>query len=207
MEQLWNYFFPKQPPKLETTRTSKYIVKTNQITDTAQEVFKHLSSNDRSIPYHSEQLWYNDHTSKHLPIIRKLLDESAALIEPHFKIDKQKWFVESHSYNATQQQGVTTPLAWHQDDYGGWPEQVCTVLWYLRKDSTLIGGNFCICDSDPENYDVFSRKSIQQTKDIITIPINNHTVIIMSGDIWHCPENLQGTGSRDLVVVQFKQLS
>jgi hypothetical protein len=69
-------------------------------------------------------------------------------------------------------------------------KQVYTVLFYIRKDKTLKGGNYK-CEPTKK---FFGNKSI-------TIEINEGDCLVFDGNMSHCGENSSGFGCRDVVAV------
>lgn len=69
-------------------------------------------------------------------------------------------------------------------------KQVYTVLFYIRKDKTLKGGNYK-CKPD---------KSFFKNKGI-TIEINDGDCLVFDGNMTHCGQNSSGFGCRDIIAV------
>ncbi len=97
----------------------------------AQNVLDEMSL-DWEKKYDAEQFWYQDPQEQISSNLRKLLDVSSQIFTQNgFLIDSNKWFVEGHRY-LVQNNPVSSPLTWHVDDDGGWPEKVSTLLFYLK---------------------------------------------------------------------------
>lgn len=80
---------------------------------------------------------------------------------------------------------------WHTDSSLTTPfKQVYTVLFYIRKDKTLKGGNYR-CEPTKK---FFGNKSI-------TIEINEGDCLVFDGNMMHCGQNSSGFGCRDIVAV------
>ena len=103
-----------------------------------------------------------------------------------FIIDDNHYHLDFHRYNLFGEK-YSSNIVWHQDDYGGTTYPVHTVILYLRKDITIQGGNLLV----------------KNQKKIIT---TENTIVLMDGRIVHKPEELEGTGCRDSIVVQFKRV-
>jgi hypothetical protein len=202
---------------LDTKRQRRIAIFPNQNCELANKVFDEFAKPDRSKSSHiSKHLLYSDDDSLKTTNIKTLISKSAELLkDSKFDIDANTWFIESHSYNSynSNLDKLESLLTWHQDDYGGWSEKVSTILWYIRKDDSLNGGDLLwtsgLKDPDPVNYnwggwfnkvkvDVIENEKINKTV------VSENLVVLMTGDLWHCPEHIYGTGSRDLVVIQFK---
>jgi hypothetical protein len=69
-------------------------------------------------------------------------------------------------------------------------KQVYTVLFYIRKDKTIKGGNYK-CEPTKK---FFGNKSI-------TIEINEGDCLVFDGNMMHCGQNSSGFGCRDVVAV------
>lgn len=85
-------------------------------------------------------------------------------------------------------------FTWHYDDYNVAPFELYTLIFYLRKDITVKGGNLLyeLEDTKPRN--------------IRTFEVTEGKVAIFPGDIYHSPEPSQGFGCRDSIVVFVKRL-
>jgi len=80
---------------------------------------------------------------------------------------------------------------WHRDsNLVSMFKQVYTVLFYIRKDKTLKGGNYK-CEPTKK---FFGNKSI-------TIEINEGDCLVFDGCMMHCGQNSSGFGCRDIVAV------
>lgn len=65
--------------------------------------------------------------------------------------------------------------------------QINTAVLYLRKDKTIRGGNLLV-------------------KGVNNVIIEENTIVLMDGRIIHKPEDLNGFGCRDSIVVQFPRV-
>lgn len=89
--------------------------------------------------------------------------------------------LESDSRNKT----CKFPL--HLDDYGTYPNKQWTIVYYIRKDRGIKGGNF--------RYKIHDK--LEKTE------IEEGDVLIFPGNIKHGPEPMWGFGCRDIIVLQF----
>ncbi len=103
-----------------------------------------------------------------------------------YQIDDNNYHLDFHRYNLFGEK-YSSNIVWHQDDYGGTTYPVHTAILYLRKDITIHGGNLLIKNQDK-------------------IIIRENTIVLIDGRIVHKPEELEGTGCRDSIVVQFKRI-
>jgi len=107
----------------------------------------------------------------------------------NYNHNKDEWYMDIIRYNLDNDlKPINSGLAWHceNDNYS----DLITVLIYTRFDSGIINGNLEYIDS----YNVKQ-----------TLKIETNTVIIMDGNIQHCPEDPIGTGKRDVIIVSFKK--
>ena len=80
---------------------------------------------------------------------------------------------------------------WHTDsNLVSTFKQVYTVLFYIRKDKTLKGGNYRCNPS----------KSFFGGKNI-TVEINDGDCLVFDGNMTHCGEDSSGFGCRDVVAI------
>jgi len=122
--------------------------------------------------------------------ITKFISQSAnLLLEKGFNINKNNFHVDFHRYYLNNE-SYETDFTWHKDDKGATSYNVNIIIFYLRKDPTLKGGN------------LLYKKDINIRK----ININKNNIVLMRGDLIHKPENLQGYGRRDSIVIQFERI-
>ena len=108
------------------------------------------------------------------------------LITNGFHIDSSKYHIDFHRYNLFGKKH-STPFAWHEDDYGSSGYEVNTAVLYLRKDKTIRGGNLLI-------------------KGANKVIVEENMIVLMDGRLIHKPEDLNGFGCRDSIVVQFPRV-
>lgn len=184
-----------------------------------------ITGSDENRSYLTEQIWYKEPESV-TPNLTSLLDLTQRLLNSHgYQCSRERWFVEIHrSMGKGEDQVVETPLAWHQDDGGGWPEdKVVTAIYYLKKDISLVGGNllYSLGEQDPDGpldtlpwldtlLSLFQNRLVVNDDDQKNYPIvqvETGKTVLMRGDMWHRPENVQGIGERQLIVIQFPRLN
>ena len=105
-----------------------------------------------------------------------------------YNIDETKFHIDFHRYNLFGEKFISE-LSWHEDDYGATNYKVNTAIIYLRKDKTLRGGNLLVKDN------IYKRELI-----------SDNTIILIDGRITHKPEDIEGFGCRDSIVIQFKRI-
>lgn len=101
------------------------------------------------------------------------------------------YLLEFQQRNCFGPQKNTRLNVWHTDsNLVSIFKQVYTVLFYIRKDKTLKGGNYK-CNPD---------KSFFGGKDI-TVEINDGNCLVFDGNMSHCGEDSQGFGCRDVIAI------
>ena len=103
--------------------------------------------------------------------------------------DKNTYYIEFHQRNCGFEKKPYGIFSWHQDDGGAVSYNVHTIIFYLRKDKTIQGGDLLYKDGSKE------QKHIVNVGDIINF----------RGDLKHKPEETSGFGCRDIIVVFIKR--
>jgi hypothetical protein len=129
------------------------------------------------------------------------------LTEAGCKVYKNQGILERHSYRSTSENTcVQTPLAIHIDNFGGTEWEVYTCIIYTQKDNTIHGGNIDLFDEEPSFIDwllnCFGYKNEYSKK--IEVQIEAGLVLLMSGDVYHKPQDTYGIGTRNCTVVQLR---
>jgi hypothetical protein len=133
--------------------------------------------------------------------IENLLIKSKIIMENHglkFKCTENElinsedcwgvdYLIEFHNYKINSK--YEPKFGRHHDDYGGLNANVNTIIYYLEKEETIIGGNLFV-------YDEYTKK---------IIIIKSGDMVIMRGDIEHEIENMDGNGERKSIVVQIQR--
>ena len=129
--------------------------------------------------------------------------KSKTLVEPIIKKTKQildlfdktnydlsQYYIEFHQRNCGFEQKCKRTFPWHEDDYGAVNFKVYTIIYYIRKDHTIKGGNL--------EYKLKNKNYIQQIK--------AGQILCFNGNLQHRPEICSGIGCRDSIVVFVKSL-
>ena len=129
--------------------------------------------------------------------------KSKTLVEPIIKKTKQlldmfnktnydlsQYYIEFHQRNCGFEQKCKRTFPWHEDDYGAVNFKVYTIIYYIRKDHTITGGNL--------EYKFKNKNYIQQIK--------TGQILCFNGNLQHRPEICSGIGCRDSIVVFVKSL-
>ena len=112
-------------------------------------------------------------------------------------LDLYKNVVEFHQLNLFADSKIKT-FSWHRDVGIIYPFLTTyTVIFYLRKDKTVKGGNLNIRPYNKVLW--FNQKSVE-------IPVFNSQVIMFDGSMEHKPQSSSGFGCRDAIVVFFHKL-
>ena len=105
--------------------------------------------------------------------------------------DLSTWFVEFQQRNCGFEKKAKRTFKWHKDDYSTIPCKVHTVIFYLRKDKSIKGGNL--------EYKLEKETHHQK--------IETGDILCFNGNIDHQPEICSGMGCRDSIVVFVKRLN
>ena len=129
--------------------------------------------------------------------------KSKNLVEPIIKKTKQlldmfnktnydlsQYYIEFQQRNCGFEQKCKRTFPWHEDDYGAVNFKVYTIIYYIRKDHTIKGGNL--------EYKFKNKNYIQQIK--------TGQILCFNGNLEHRPEICSGIGCRDSIVVFIKSL-
>ena len=128
------------------------------------------------------------------------------LTEAGFKVCNNQGILERHSYKpALNDAPVKTPLAIHQDNFGATDWEVATCIFYTRKDPSIQGGNIEVFDEAPGFFDWLRDCFGFKTEALkIEVQVSTGLVLLMSGDVYHKPQDVFGVGTRDCIVVQLR---
>lgn len=99
-------------------------------------------------------------------------------------------YIEFQQRNCGFENSKFRTLNWHKDDKTVTSYSVYTIIYYLRKDKTIIGGNL--------EYRLRGEDKQKQK-------IEPGTILVFKGDIMHRPEICYGFGCRDNIVVFIKR--
>tara|TARA_Y100000590_G_scaffold328030_1_gene372413 strand:- start:394 stop:879 length:486 start_codon:yes stop_codon:yes gene_type:complete len=124
-------------------------------------------------------------------LLNPILDISMNILNKCNKInyDKNNYYIEFQQRNCSNEK-YTHPFTWHKDDFSAVPWRTYTVIFYIRKDSTIKNGDLKYIINDNEYIKI----------------INTGDILCFDGDILHKPQNSYGFGCRDTIVVFFKKL-
>ena len=117
--------------------------------------------------------------------INNLIQETKKLMEQNkFKINEERFYVEFHKYNI---QGQYQPMFdWHEDDNGAVNYNVCTCIYYLHKDETIIDGDLQFTEID--------------------VKIKPNLAVLFNGYETHRISLMDGHGQRKSIVFMFERI-
>ena len=121
------------------------------------------------------------------PILQKAINILTSNDITNF--NKANFIVECHQRNCGFEKKKYQWSHWHTDDYGASNYLVYTILFYLRKDKTVCGGNL--------DYRI--------NQDVYTHEVKSGNVVQFRGDLKHKPQATSGFGCRDIIVVFVKR--
>lgn len=104
-------------------------------------------------------------------------------------IDIKTYAIEFHQRNCGFDKKKHDWCVWHYDSYGIMDEELYSVLFYIRKDKTVQGGNL--------------KYVIENT--IYTHIVTSGDILSFAGNLKHKPESTWGFGCRDLICVFIKK--
>ena len=103
--------------------------------------------------------------------------------------NKTNFIVECHQRNCGFEKKKYQWSHWHTDDYGATSYLVYTILFYLRKDKTVQGGDL--------DYKI--------SQSVYTHKVKSRDIVQFKGDLKHKPCATCGFGCRDIIVVFIKR--
>ena len=124
--------------------------------------------------------------------IQPILDKTEELlkIQNNTNYDLSKYVMEFHQRNCGFEKKKYQWSGWHRDDNAARTEFNCySILFYLRKDKTIRGGDL-------------EYKEDRKTKKHTVSPGD---ILQFRGDLRHRPEPTSGFGCRDIIVVFVKR--
>jgi hypothetical protein len=121
------------------------------------------------------------------PILKKTIRVLDSLGIKNY--DKNYFSMDFHQRNCGFEKKKYQWSTWHKDDYAATNYKVHTVLFYLRKDVGVIGGDL--------DYKINNVK--------YTHLVKPGDILSFKGDLQHKPQGTSGFGCRDIVVVLIKR--
>ena len=117
--------------------------------------------------------------------LKPIIDKSLEILDKfnYFNYNINKYEIQLHQRNSGFEKKPCEYFAWHEDDYEVGNMPVYTILFYIRKDKTIKGGNL--------EYKIKSKKNIHI--------VNEKDILCFPGNIQHYPQPTSGFGCRDLI--------
>ena len=116
-----------------------------------------------------------------------ILDKATAILRDNniTNFDEKKFLLDFHQRNCGFEKKKYQWSTWHKDDHAVIKYPTYTVIFYLRKDITVHGGDL--------EYKLNGQKHVHTIKE--------GDVLQFKGDIPHKPQATSGFGCRDIIVV------
>ena len=124
-------------------------------------------------------------------LVKPILNKALNILKENniCNFDSTKYYVEFHQRNCGFEKSNYQWSDWHYDDYGSVNYEVYTVIFYLRKDLTVKGGNL--------EYKLNKKLNIHN--------VNVGDIVQFYGNLYHKPQPTSGFGCRDIIVVFIKR--
>ena len=169
---------------------------TSKLSDFDLESFKNIHSYflpNRNKDFNRAQFMnsYKKKNNKKKKIILPIINKSYQILESQNinNYDRNNYYIEFHQRNCGFEKTPHSWLVWHKDDYGAVPFKVYSILFYIRKDISVKGGNLLYKINNKEQKHI----------------VNKGDILSFRGDLSHIPEDSSGFGCRDLIVVFIKR--
>lgn len=107
-----------------------------------------------------------------------------------YEILKSK--IEVHQRNCGFENNNILNFNWNIENFNVLPQKVYTIIFYIRKDHTIKGGNWFY----KYKNEVYNNKSIE---------INSGKILLFEGLVRHSPQKSIGFGCRDIITVFIKK--
>ncbi len=124
--------------------------------------------------------------------LKPIFNKSIEILEKfnYINYNINKYEIEFHQRNSGFEKKPCEYFAWHEDDYEVRNMTVYTILFYIRKDKTIKGGDL--------KYKINKKKNIHI--------VNEKDILCFPGNIKHYPQPTYGFGCRDLIAVFIERI-
>ena len=124
----------------------------------------------------------------------ELMSQASVMLHEHgFKFTTDRYHVERHWMSS--EEGVDhPPFEWHIDDGGPVNYNTVAALFYVKKDEILEGGNL-----------LWNTRECSDGNETL-IPIKTGSIVLIEGNVPHCPQGIKGVGERKLIAIFYKSL-
>ena len=134
---------------------------------------------------------------EHIELVKPMTDKAISILKQNkiTDFDEKYYCVEFHQRNCGFESKPYELFSWHKDDYGPVSYKVYSIIFYLRKDSAIKGG-------DLEYKDPSGSGS---SKDTHIHRVKRGDILCFRGDLEHNPQPTSGFGCRDIIVCLIKR--
>ena len=124
--------------------------------------------------------------------LKPIIDKSLEILDKfnYFNYNINKYEIQFHQRNSGFEKKPCEYFAWHEDDYEVGNMPVYTILFYIRKDKTIKGGDL--------EYKINKKKNIHI--------VNEKDILCFPGNIKHYPQPTYGFGCRDLIAIFIERI-
>ena len=173
---------------------------TNSMKNKFQKLHRDVFNNKRVKNFSMIEFYHDSHnlTKDH----ETLLERSVELLkmEGITDYDEKKFCIDFHQRNCFEKNDNKHNWSvWHVDDYSVIGNPVYTILYYVRIDKTVKGGELLF---DTQNKFSFFSSNTFQCKEL---EVSEGDIVCLKGDLLHKPSPTWGFGCRDLIVVFIKR--
>ena len=135
----------------------------------------------------------------------RIVNEAYMLLQTNgFNVDRTNGIIEfcAHtSYNKT----ICVPLSMKQDDNQTIPYKVDTCIFYIERHTGLVNGDYLLYEINTKKNKFLGLFSYYSTK-MKLLNICDQMVVLLNGNLYYCPNSINGLGSRKCIRVQFKSV-
>jgi hypothetical protein len=169
-----------------------------RLKDLKQQMSKHPGQTIYGKSKNAEKTKMREKNADEYKLLEKKYSDISLIVKKAFDIldsngtknyDKTKYLAEFHQRNCGFEKKKYSHFDWHTDDGGATSYPVYSVLFYLRKDKTVSGGNL--------EYEINKTKFVHEVK--------QGDILSFRGDLKHYPQPTEGFGCRDIIVVFVKR--
>ena len=156
--------------------------------DTFTEIHKHyIPKRKKRFATHDVYNYGKKIVKKDIELTQPIIDRAIGCLRDNgvTNFDENKWGIDFHQRNCGFEKKKYQWSWWHKDDYAVIDCKVHTVIFYLRKDITVGGGDF----------------EYKKDGKIITHKVESKSILQFCGNLSHRPQETWGFGCRDIIVV------
>lgn len=125
-------------------------------------------------------------------LFEPILEKTTEILDSYNKnYDESECYIEFQQRNCGFEEKHKRTFDWHSDNYGAVSYKVYSIIYYLRKDGSIRGGNL--------EYKKDGKTVVQS--------IEGGQIVWFDGGLKHRPEICSGFGCRDLIVVFVKKIN